>query len=156
MTNTHLRINSNIFLDNNDSVDEMRIFYELIRDKCDSVKFSPLLRADNFSVINQVINFIKKRILEPAKYEELYKTFELCFKDIPIVRNPKTLGFVEYSMICLDTPIILNYNHRNRMTEMASQGYVNGIKLLTNGNISLSWNRDDLSQVIKFGETNDN
>ncbi len=148
--NVDLRINNNIFKDNNDTKEDMFGFYMNLRDFCDSLKFSPLLKVDNFSVVNSPKEWVNSNILSPEDYENLYKSFENVFKDYPIVRNPLTFGFVEYSMIMLDTPIILNYNHRGMMAQKASMGLVNNIKLLSNGNLSLSWNKDDDTKVIRF------
>jgi molybdenum cofactor biosynthesis enzyme MoaA len=146
---TELRINCNIFKGNLDFVLLMADFYESVKNYCDSVKFSPLLRVDDFSVVNKVTDFVKENILSDDHYENIFKGLEKLHWPKPIVRNPDTFGFVEYSMICMDTPIILNYNHRGKMADRARAGYINNIKLLTNGNLSLSWNKDDESRVIR-------
>jgi organic radical activating enzyme len=143
-----LRINNNVFLHNNDVLDDVITFYKIVSSFADTVKFSPLLKVDNFSVMNVTTEWVNKHILKDETYECLWKSVEEYFSDYPIVRNPLTLGFVEYSMIIQKTPLILNYNHRGRMAYFASKGYINGVKLLTNGNLSLSWNREDLDKVI--------
>lgn len=152
MSNVELRINCNVFRGNNDSVSNMVTFYHQVKELCNSVKFSPLLRVDDFSVVNQVTEFVKENILFPEEYESLFKGLEEVFDAQPIVRNPHTFGFVEYSMICMQTPIILNYNHRGQMAQQARKGYVNNLKLLTNGNLSLSWNKEDTSRVVRFAQ----
>jgi len=146
---TQLRINCNIFKGNNETPQEAISFYSEVLDYCDSVKFSPLLRVDDFSVANVVTEFVKNHIMTSQEYEHFFRSTEAEFSDNPIVRNPLTFGFVEYSMICADTPIILNYNHRGRMAEFAKTGHINNLKLLTNGNLSLSWNKGDDSHVIR-------
>lgn len=143
-----LRINANIFKGNLDNSQAIFEFYTAVASYCDSVKFSPLLRVDNFSVVNITTEWVKENILPPEEYERLFKAVESCFSDYPIVRNPLTFGFVEYSMLCMNTPLILNYNHRNEMAKRAGAGFVNNVKLLTNGDLSLSWNRDDKDKVI--------
>jgi MoaA/NifB/PqqE/SkfB family radical SAM enzyme len=148
-SDTHFRINCNVFRGNNETVGEAVVFYDQVKDYCDSVKFSPLLRVDDFSVVNKAIDFVKANIMDDSEYEDFFKGIELAFSKYPIVRNPLTFGFVEYSMICKDTPIILNYNHRGRMAEFARGGFINNFKLLTNGNLSLSWNKDDEGRVIR-------
>ncbi len=144
-----VRVNANIFRSNLDTLGKIENFYDAVRPCCDSVKFSPLLRVDNFSVVEKTTEWVRQNILSPEEYEALYKSVETHFAEYPIVRNSRTFGFVEYSMLCLPTPIVLNYNHRNEMAKRASAGFVNNIKLLTNGNLSLSWNRDDESKVIR-------
>lgn len=149
-----LRINCNVFRGNQDKLDDILSFYNAISEFCDSVKFSPLLRVDSFSVVNKVISFVRDNILSEDEYEDLFKKVEAHFSEFPIVRNPLTFGFVEYSMMLADpTPIVFNYNHRGRMAEFASKGYINNIKLLTNGNLSLSWNKEDTARVIRQTST---
>jgi molybdenum cofactor biosynthesis enzyme MoaA len=147
-----LRINCNVFHGNLDGYQEIMEFYNIVKDYCDSVKFSPLLRVDDYSVVNEVVQFVKDNILSDEEYEQLFKNVEAAYCKYPIVRNPLTFGFVEYSMICAETPIILNYNHRGMMADKARRGYINNIKLLTNGNLSLSWNKEDKSKVIRFAK----
>jgi molybdenum cofactor biosynthesis enzyme MoaA len=149
---THLRINNNVFRGNNDTFNGLMSFYDQVKPYCNSVKFSPLLKTDNFSVVNTITSWVHDNILTDTKYEKLFKKVENYFDNEPIVRNKMTFGFVEYSMICLPTPIILNYNHRGQMAQRASEGYVNGIKLLTNGNLSLSWNKDAADKVLRFSK----
>lgn len=147
---SHLRINNNVFLSNNNTFNRLIKFYKQVAPYCDSVKFSPLLKTDNFSVVNTVTDWVRDNILYDVEYERLFNKVEKYFGNEPIVRNKMTFGFVEYSMICLPTPIILNYNHRGHMAQRASEGYVNGIKLLTNGNLSLAWNKDATDRVLRF------
>jgi len=145
-----LRINSNVFRGNHDTLASIVEFYRTVSPYVHSVKFSPLLRVDNYSVVNKVIDFVVQNILTNEEYESLFKSVEEYFSDYPVVRNPLTFGFVEYSMIIRETPIILNYNHRGQMAAKAALGLVNNLKLLTNGNLSLSWNKDDDSKVVRF------
>lgn len=151
INNVMLRLNANVFRNNLDTLDKVLIYYNEYKSICNSIKFSPLLKVDDYSVVNKVLQFVKENILDELEYDALYKEIEQYYVEEPIVRNPSTFGFVEYSMICLDTPIILNYNHRGKMALQASKNYINNIKLLSNGNLSLSWNKEDTSKVISFG-----
>lgn len=148
--NIELRINANVFKNNLDNYHKVNDFYEVVKDYCDSVKFSPLLRVDDYSVVNKVVDFVRNNILSNQEYEDLFTSVEAMYAGYPLVKNPLTFGFVEYRMICMDTPVILNFNHRGMMAEKARRGYINNIKLLTNGNLSLSWNKEDESKVIRF------
>jgi len=152
MYNTMFRVNNNVFRENNDTLNELLAFYEAVRNFCHTVKFSPLLKTDNFSVVNVVTEWVRQNILSDDEYESLFKQLEAHYSIYPIVRNPFNFGFVEYAMICLETPIIINYNHRGMMAKKASEGFVNNLKLLANGNLSLSWNKDFKDSVIRFGE----
>lgn len=138
-----LRINNNVFKGNNNSIEKMIQFYQAVKHKCHSLKFSPLLKTDNFSTVTTVTEFNREHILPDAEYERLWQGIENNFSEIHIIRNKETLGFVEYSMVLLPTPIILNYNHRGSMMQkVTEERKINGVKLLPNGHLSLSWNRE--------------
>jgi organic radical activating enzyme len=144
-----IRINNNCFIDNNDHLKDIIEFYNLVKNCCHSVKFSPLLRTDSFSTVNEVTEFNRTHILEDAQYDSLWNNIETYYSDYPIVRNKETFGFVEYSMIMLDTPIILNYNQHGKLREkVVKENKINNIKLLATGDLSLSWNREEIDYFI--------
>lgn len=69
----------------------------------------------------------------------------------PFMVNTRTFGFVEYRAVLAPTPIILSHNHRGEMLKLAVElRKINNIKLLPNGNLSRSWNRESMEHVIKF------
>lgn len=144
-----IRINNNVFRSNNGSAQQMLTFYDQVKDSCDSVKFSPLMLTDNFSVVDEVNYFVRSEILTPEEYDAIYTQFESFFHPAPIVRNPETFGFVPYSMICVGKPIILNWNqHGQMMNKVVKENKINNIKLLSNGHLSLSWNRNDRERYL--------
>ena len=55
-----IRINNNIFKGNHDNMESVLSFYNFVRPYCHSVKFSPLLKTDNFSTVNEVTEFNQK------------------------------------------------------------------------------------------------
>lgn len=147
--NVHLRINNNVFAGNNDSLISLLNFYWSVSNKCHSVKFSPLLKTDSFSTVNEVTEFNAKNILPDAGYDNLWEQVENHFGNYPILRNTETFGFVEYSMVIMPTPIILNYNQHGKLREkVIKEGKINNLKLLATGDLSLSWNRDETDWFI--------
>lgn len=144
-----IRINTNVFLDNNDSLEDMIDFYEYFKIYADSIKFSPLLKTDSFSTVNEVTEFNHKHLLSDSAYDSLWQSIESHYSDYPIVRNKETFGFVEYSMIMKDVPIILNYNQHGKLREkVIKEGKINNLKLLPTGDLSLSWNREEKEYFI--------
>lgn len=144
LNNVHLRINNNVYKGNNDTGYKMWDFYETLQPYCDSLKFSPLLKTDSFSVVNKVSEWVRENILTDERYDELWHNLENECVSYPILRNKETFGFVEYSMILLPKPIILNYNQSGKLREkVIKEGKINNIKLLSNGILSLSWNKDE-------------
>jgi len=139
----HVRINNNVFVGNHDTLDALIQFYVHVNTYCDSVKFSPLLKTDAFSTINEVTEFNRIHTLSDVQYDTLWTSVERYYHDWPLLRNPKTLGFVEYSMILLPVPIIFNYNQHGKLMQMVvNEKKVHGFKLLPTGDLSLSWNRE--------------
>ena len=146
-----LRINNNVFVGNHDTEEDMLDFYDDVKDYCDSVKFSPLLKTDSFSTVNEVTEFNRTHILSDEQYDSLWHSVEYHFNNYPIVRNERTFGFVPYSMIVLPTPIILNFNQHGQLKEkVVQEGKINNLKLLVTGDLSLSWNREEKDWMIKI------
>ena len=148
----HLRINNNVYKGNNDCVESLLEFYNRVKGICHSVKFSPLLKTDAYSVIPEINDFNKNYMLCPEAYESLFNGVLETFEgEYPIVKNFAVFGFVEYRAALAEIPIIFNYNHRGRMMQNATEKrQINNIKLLPNGNLSRSWNREELQHVIRF------
>lgn len=145
-----IRINNNVYRGNNDSVDSLLEFYNTVKPYCDSVKFSPLLKTDSYSVIPETNAFNRDYILDPDEYEKL---FNQAIKELGgnTLSNTRTFGFVEYRMVLQEVPVIFNYNHRGQMLLRATEfNEINNIKLLPNGNLSRSWNRNEASHVLFF------
>lgn len=147
-----LRINNNVFKGNNDTFKSLMDFYAEVFPYCHSVKFSPLLKTDSFSTVNVVTKFNKENILTDQEYDNLWHEVEnyLQKRGTEIVRNLETFGFVEYSMALLMTPIIFNYNQHGQLRKkIVEEGKINNLKLLVNGELSLSWNREEKDYFIK-------
>ena len=148
--NVKLRINNNVFVGNHDSGNSIVEFYDQISPYCDSVKFSPLLKTDSFSTVNEVTEFNRTHLLSDEQYDELWHGIEEHYVNYPIVRNKQTFGFVAYSMVCLPVPIILNYNQHGYLRQkVVEEGKINNLKLLVTGDLSLSWNREERDWMIK-------
>lgn len=153
--NVKLRINNNIFLGNNDSVEDIISFYVSVKNYCDSVKFSPLFKADAFSVIDYKTEWIKQNILSEDYTEELFlslQNFYTSLYPIDIIENDLQFGFVKNTMIPLKVPIILNWNFGNYtglMKYVINENKINSLKIIPNGELSLSWNRELSEYFIK-------
>lgn len=146
--NIKLRINSNVFKGNNDHLFDIVIFYEIVKQYCNSVKISPLLRVDDFSVVNVKTEWANKYILSAAEYEAIFDELQVYFAQryrIGTIENDLQFGFVKNTMIPLKTPILLNWNfgtYTGMMDKVIKERKINNIKLLPNNELSLSWNRE--------------
>ena len=148
--NVKIRINNNIFRGNNDTFEDALKFYRAIEYYCDSVKFSPLLKTDSFSVVPVKTDWVKEHILSDEEYDNLFSKIERHYSYLySIITNEEQFGFVKNSMIPLTTPIILNWNqHGQMMKKVTEEHKINNIKLLSINELSLSWNRESSQYFI--------
>lgn len=146
--NINVRINNNIFLGNNDCLNDIINFYNQVHNYCDSVKFSPLLNTDSFSVIDIKTKWAKENRLCDYQVLNLFNNIQNYYSDkynVSIIENDLQFGFVKNTMIPLKQPIILNWNFSNytgMMNKVVNEHKINNIKLLPNNELSLSWNRE--------------
>lgn len=151
-----VRINCNVFKGNMDTVEAMHEFYTQVQHVCDSVKFSPLFAVDDFSVVSVKTKWVRGHILSPEKTESLFEEFEFSMSvvhgDCMVLENSSQFGFVKNTMITLGTPIIMNWNFgkfTGMKDKVIKESQINNIKLLPNGELSLSWNREEEKYYIK-------
>lgn len=147
-----VRINNNSFKNNNDKLYEIITFYESLKNYVDSIKISPLLKVDAFSVLDYKTQWVTDNILTDQEYDELFESIENYYcKQVSVITNNEQFGFVKNSMIPLPTPIILNWNqHGQMMQKVVNEHKINNLKLLPNGELSLSWNRELIDYYIKI------
>lgn len=154
--NVKIRINNNIFKNNNDTIGKIVKFYNAVKPYCDSVKFSPLFPVDNFSVINIKTQWVNENILTNDYVENLFNVVEDYFStmnnDVQIIVNDLQFGFVKNTLIPLKVPIIMNWNfgkYTGMMKKVVEEHKINNLKLLPNNELSLSWNRELTEYFIK-------
>lgn len=152
--NVKVRINSNIWKGNLDTLRSVRDHYTILELLCDSIKFSPLLKVDSFSVTQETNDWVNSNILLDEEYDKLFNSiinhYELTNR-VSSINNQYTFGFVRNTLIPLiKTPIILNWNqHGQMMNKVVTEKKINNIKLLTNNELSLSWNKEESDYFIK-------
>jgi molybdenum cofactor biosynthesis enzyme MoaA len=153
--NVNVRINNNVFLNNNDTLSDVVDFYSQVHNYCDSIKISPLLEVDNFSVINMKTEWAKENRLTDEEVLKLFNNIQSYYSDkhnVSIIENELQFGFVKNTMIPLKQPIILNWNFSNytgMMQRVTEENKINNLKLLSNNELSLSWNRELSEYFIK-------
>lgn len=143
-----VRINNNVFLGNNDNLIDVIEFYNQLFPYCDSIKISPLLEVDNFSVVDFKTEWAKANRLNDNQVLSLFNNIQEYYADkynLSIIENNLQFGFVKNTLIPLKTPIILNWNfgsYTGMMKRVVEENKINGLKLLSNNEISLTWNRE--------------
>ena len=140
-----LRVNTNIWRGNHDTIPSFMEFYETLFGACDEIRVSNLIPKDSFSVNPSNNDVAAKMILSDDEYNAFFA--ELCyqFNHLTLIDNKETLGFVRYILIPNTLPIIVNWNIGSKVAEQVCENdianrKINTFKCLVSGNISLSWN----------------
>ena len=113
------------------------------------------LRPIHFFVIDVKTNWAKANRLTDEQVFNLFNNIQNYYSDkfnVAIIENDLQFGFVKNTMIPLKKPIILNWNFGNytgMMKRVTEEHKINNIKLLSNNELSLSWNRELTEYFIK-------
>ena len=144
-----LRVNTNIWRGNHDTVNSFIMFYnDYLENACDEVRVSNIIPKDSFSVNPQNNDEASRMILSDEEYNEFFTKLCDSFSNLTLIENPMTLGFVRYILIPTKTPIIVNWNIGSKVSEQICENdikhrKINTFKCLVSGNISLSWNESN-------------
>lgn len=142
-----VRINTNVWRGNHDTVQELLNLVNSL-DFADSIRISNIIPKDSFSVNPE--NFGTDMILSDDEYKKLFSDFISRFENnYAIFENPNTLGFVRYFLIPRPSPIIVNWNLGSTVSEQICENEVGSVKVntfkcLVSGDISLSWNTNNI------------
>lgn len=143
-----MRINTNVWHGNNDTIFELDLFVQFLRDYCDEIRISNIIHKNNFSVNTINIDTIeaKQMYMSDNEYERLFSDFVKRYENVyTIIHNPSALGFVNYYLIPTKVPIIINWNINSKVSEQICENNlennkIHTIKCLVTGDLSLSWN----------------
>lgn len=145
-----IRINTNVWKDNHDNLEELDSFINQISLCCDEIRVSNIIHKDSFSVNSDSNEDAKDMFMTDEEYKMLFTEFiELKAKDYTIIHNPKALGFVQYYLIPSRVPIIVNWNIDSKVSEQVCENNlhekkIHTVKCLVTGDISLSWNTNNI------------
>lgn len=152
-----VRMNTNVWKYNLDSVADLTEFILSMSAHCDEMRISNIIPKDSFSVNSKNNEFIG---LSDEEYNKLFT--DLCEyynrQRLALFENKETLGFVRYVLIPLDTPVIINWNIGSKVCDQVCENNINDRKIntfkcLVSGDISLSWNKDNIISSYNVGET---
>lgn len=113
----------------------------------DEIRVSNIILKDSFSVNDKNAN--NDLVLSDEEYENLFTKFVNQYTHLTVFENKATLGFVRYLLIPTKVPIIINWNIGSTVSEQVCENdienrKINTFKCLVNGDISLSWNMDNV------------
>lgn len=152
-----VRINTNIWngnLDNSIGLIEFLTRITLPYIYCDEVRISNIIPKDSFSV--NPINHNNNLVLSDDRYIVLFEMMMDYFgRNCLLFENSKTLGFVKYLLIPTPVPIIINWNLDSTVSEQICENNIksreiNTFKCLVSGDISLSWNENNVININKL------
>lgn len=148
-----VRVNTNIWRGNNDK--QYFAFIWRLQHYCDEIRISNIIPKDNFSVNPNNNDYGQNMILSNEEYENIFNNilrwYDL-YTDVAIFENKKALGFVRYLLIATKKPIIINWNIGSTVSDQVCENslkeqQINTFKCLVNGEISLSWNTNNILKL---------
>jgi len=150
--NIKIRINTNIWKGNNDTLADLMLFLHMLEfdvELVDEVRISNIIPKDSFSVNSVNDNFIGLSVEEYNNFFESICEFYSTNNEVTLIENKHTLGFVRYVLIPNKLPIIINWNTSSSVSEQICENditnrHINTFKCLVNGDISLSWNENNI------------
>lgn len=148
-----VRVNTNIWRGNNDK--QYLAFIWKLQNYCDEIRISNIIPKDNFSVNPTNNDYGQNMILPNEEYENIFNDILHWYDlhtDVAIFENKKTLGFVRYLLIATKKPIIINWNIGSTVSNQVCENslkerQINTFKCLVNGEISLSWNTNNILKL---------
>lgn len=157
--NVKIRINTNIWRGNLDNLWFLRNFLQRLQlsyNCCDEIRVSNIIPKDDFSV--NPINHSANLVLSNEEYIKLFELIINQYKDVYcIFENKETLGFVRYVLIPTPKPIIINWNIGSTVSDQICENdistrKINTFKCLVSGDISLSWNKNNILSDLEVEE----
>lgn len=145
-----MRINTNVWKGNHDDLNSLSKFVGQICNLCDEIRISNIIRKDSFSVNPNAVDEAAPMYMEDKEYEELFTKFIDIYEGAyTIIHNPAALGFVNYYLIPAKVPITVNWNIDSKVSEQVCENNlgdnkIHTIKCLVTGDISLSWNINNI------------
>lgn len=148
-----VRININIWRGNLDSLQDLLEHLSKI-DFADEFRVSNIIPKDSFSV--NPINEGESLVLPVEQYFSIFNSLiDHYIPHYAIFENEQTLGFVRYLLIAKPSPIIINWNIGSTVSKQVCENNietreVNTFKCLVSGDISLSWNENNVININPY------
>jgi len=132
-----MRINTNVFLHNNDTIQEMTEFVGFFKGCCDTIKFSPLMPTDMFDTVDEVTEYTNCVSLKTEDIRNLYDDFAKLHSTIS--KNSGVFGLIPYRELNVSGQnVILKYMQVEDTYDLDT--VIPSLKLYPNGNLANEWN----------------
>lgn len=137
-----LRLNSNVFRGNCDTVEEMIAYIDTFKDVADVIKFSPMIETKSFGSKDDVTQFTDTMALTQDQINTLYD--ELCTHGNIVSTNEKVFGYVRYKELNIQgCTVVLKYSQLSELFDKTKE--IINLKMYPNGNLSNIWDSQDNS-----------
>lgn len=131
-----MRINTNVYRGNLNSVEEMTAFVNTFNGLCDHIKFSPLMDTSMFNTVKSVTDFTVKHAIPDEEIRALYDSLAAKCNILQQAKN--ILGFVDYSLLDVQGQrVILKYAQVEDKYDRDK--IIPTLKLYPNGNLANEW-----------------
>ena len=150
-----VRVNTNVWRGNNSDPWSLYKFIRRLSNGhyCNEIRVSNLIKKDSFSVNEINSPETEDMILSDNEYKSLFfKYLRRESEDHAIFVNENTLGFVKYFLVPTPVPVIVNWNIGSKVSDQICENdikhrKINTFKCLVSGDISLSWNTNNIIQL---------
>ena len=148
-----VRVNTNVWKGNHDTLYSLDSWLFELQSCSDTIRVSNLIHKDSFSVNPKNSDDALERIHTDEYYNELFDSLiEKYARRMSLIHNHTALGFVDYTLIPTKSAIIINRNIDSKVSEQVCENdlshlKVNTIKCLVTGDLSLSWNANNIVNI---------
>ena len=143
-----VRVNTNVYKDNHDNLFSLTEWIKTLQGKCDTIRVSNIISKDSFSVNTMNDKSGLDMIKTDEEYNKLFDDLiEFYEKNMSCIENKNALGFVDYTLIPLKSAVVVNRNIDSKVSKQVcenSDTAINTIKCLVTGDLSLSWNVNNI------------
>lgn len=150
--NVKIRVNTNVWKGNHDTLESLNEWIQRLQGNCDSIRVSNIILKDSFSV-NSINNTESINLIHTDEYyNQLFDDLINYYSDkMTCIDNPNSLGFVDYTLIPIKSMVIVNRNINSKVSQQIicenEDKKINTIKCLVNGELSLSWNTNNIIKL---------
>ena len=135
-----MRINTNVWNGNLDTVEEMTAFVDCFAGCADVIKFSPLMETSMFGTTQNVTEFTRKHAMSAEQIRLLFDAFAGAGTDGKTANQ--VLGFLEYREFMLHgQKVLLKYGQVEDKYDRSKE--IPTLKLYPNGVVSNEWDYHD-------------
>lgn len=146
-----VRVNTNVWKGNHDTLESLVDWLNALQCMSNTIRVSNIIKKDDFSVNPGNDEKTFEMMHTDEYYNQLFDQLISYYgENYSLINNPTALGFVDYTLIPTKSAIIINRNIDSAVSKQVCENEevrVNTVKLLVNGELSLSWNTGNIIKL---------